>query len=864
MRTPSTQETNLFESSDYVTCIKMEVDRSGSGDYQNMNDFYGYDWLIGVTYKEDVDSPVASMDVTFASRVGEYSLSPYVENSLLNQFGGGYTPALALGRRIKLYAARIPHSMEPVASDWHLVFEGFIDEIDPVSSDDEVIVKARNQGSILQDLFIETTQTYGADASPFEPVEDVMQDVIDDNLGSGVVTLYTPSSPSWNVMRYSQQREPVLDALRNLAAQIGWDVRYKWWAGTGEFRLTFFEIDRTKSTPDRTYTADQILAFRQMTMKIADIRNAVRVVYTPISTQDRTSVLVTDATSIANYGRRYFEAAEASASNIDTSTEANLMANAILADLKDPAINHAITVPYSYETEIGDLYRFTADGVHFDSDLDAAVVGYTHTIKNGRANTQLQLRGKPSGRFLGWLRMEARSGVAPIGAIDRPGTATSGAIVQTPTGIQITYDDPSANMPVKDWAYSEFHVSKTSGFTPSIATEYGRAKTTTFTFSGLAPRTTYYIKIIVVDSWGNRSLASSQQYTTAPIFVPGTIDYTEDRSQILPNGEFHIWDPGADPTTTPPSGWSPVEYTLSTNLLDVDEDNSNGWWGSSGQVYFIDSSTFSGDKAIKVNSDTNQIGYGLLCNEYFSVTNIDTLETVAVTLNSLAFASGRTVSASYVVEFYNAAKTRLDTVLLTYKSDTGSDWMQSPRPIQIGNYVYNSSLSNTVRWARFGVIGFTDTTPSTDYALFDSAHLYRVVPKYTGVASDGSPTISVSSGSNYRNQSYFYSPVWSMSNMSPHQIYRAGSYVVEAIMVTDDLTDGKELSVDIVLIRSSTYYYQSGVTVYGSTGDDRTAAPRAVVDLEPGDEITLNFTHDNATNLEFDVHSTLSMRLLER
>lgn len=621
MRTPTTQEGNLATIGDYAVCVKLEVDRSGSGDYQELTDFYGSSWVKSVNYSENIDDPVAAFTAVLASEIGDYKLSPFVENSLLNQFGGGYTPVLALGRRIKLYTATVPHMTQPVSADWRLVFDGYVDEVDPVTNDDEITVRARNQGAVVQDLFIETTQVYGADSSPFEAVEDVMQDILDDNLGVGVVTLYTPSSPSWNIMRYAQQREPVLSALRALASQIGWDVRYKWRSGTSQFELTFSDIDRTKSTPDKTYAPGKVLGYSQMSMKMADIRNAVRIVYTPLSTQVRTSVLVTDSTSIANYGRRYFEAAEASSSNIDTSTEANLMANAVLDDLKDPSVNSSVVVPYAYELELGDLLRFEADNRHFDSDIDGAVVAYQHTIGPSGAKSTLQLRGKPAGKFLGWLRMEARGGIAPIGGIDRPDAATSGAVVQTPTGLEITYDDPTASgdLTWKDWAHSECHISTTTGFTPSIATLYAQGKTTKFTISGLAPRTTYYVKIIVVDVYGNRSLASSQVIETMAQFASGTINQEQTKSQLVANPEFAIVDPGVSLTDMPPSSWIPAEFSYMGGAGPTeDPTNTNGWWGSGSNIYYDDSATVTGDKVIVFTSDSYYY-YGLLGVDYIPI-----------------------------------------------------------------------------------------------------------------------------------------------------------------------------------------------------------------------------------------------------
>lgn len=726
MRAATTQESNLAELGDYAVCVKLEVDRSGSGDYQDLTDFSGYNWVKSVQYSENIDDPVAALNVMLASEIGDFKLSPFAENSLLNQFSGGYTPALSLGRHIKLYTATMPHMMSPTSGDWRLVFDGYLDEVDPVSSDDEITVRARNLGAVVQDLFIETTQVYGADSSPFEAVEDVMQDILDDNLGVGVVTLYTPSSPSWNIMRYAQQREPVLNALRALAAQIGWDVRYKWRSGTSQFELTFVDIDRTKSTPDKTYAPGQVLGYQQMVMRLADVRNAVRVVYTPLSTQDRTSVLVTDSTSIANYGRRYFEAAEASSSNVDTSTEANLMANAILADLKDPSVNSSVVVPYSYEIELGDLLRFEADNRHFDSDLDAAVVAYQHTIGQGIAKTTLQLRGKPAGKFLGWLRMEARAGVAPIGGIERPDAATSGAVVQTPTGLQVTYDDPTASdLPWKDWAYSECHISTTSGFTPTIATLYAQGKTTTFTISGLAPRTTYYIKIVVVDVYGNKSLASSQVVETQSQFAVAAIDGGYDAINLVRNGEFCMWDPGVDPADLPPSGWTQAR---SSGAVYTDYPNNElGDWGSGSTFYYSSSDTQSGDYVIQIDSYGTLHRY-LRNRDWIPIVANRAYEVVA-TVKIPATSSNMQVNVTLIG--HNQSYAVVGAIAAATYSAASGTWVTIHK---------SGTAASTVRWARLLVFA-TNLGASGSEPVFVDSVFVRSLPD--GFSANNSVTGSM-------------------------------------------------------------------------------------------------------------------------
>src|SRR5690606_38013056 len=96
----------------------------------------------------------------------------------------------------------------------------------------------------LVDTFIETQQVYGS--SDGMAVETVMQAILDDN--STGVTLYTPSSPGWMLKEFVQAKQPVLDALRQLADQIGWDARYRRREATSRRGLRSRPITRSAPT----------------------------------------------------------------------------------------------------------------------------------------------------------------------------------------------------------------------------------------------------------------------------------------------------------------------------------------------------------------------------------------------------------------------------------------------------------------------------------------------------------------------------------------------------------------------------------------------------------------------------------------
>jgi len=438
VRTLTAQESALLALGAWSTHVRVEIDRDGAGTYQDLTNLVGFDWLVSAELRENVDDPVASSTVTLEREMqplgGVWSLSPFVRASPLNIVGGVYTPMIDIGRRLKISTAMMPLMMSPSAADWRLVFDGYIDSLD--MGGESLKLECRDLGARLQDAFIETDDVYGSDAGT--SVEGQMQAIIDATIGTSVVTLYTPSSPGWNVHKWMQERTFVGDAVRKLAQQIGWDARYKWDSGAGAFHYTFWTPDRAKTTPDLTLGSSQYVALPRVGLAISGIRNAITVQYTARSPVGEGRATTTDSTSITRYRRRPMIVGEASTSNIDSSTEATAFSNAMLSDLKDPVIEQTAETPYIYNVEIGDLVRFSANGTHFDVDTDLAITTINHSLTKDSAKTTLGLRGKPSGGWDRWLALDIRTGISTRKfasakgsntLIDAPAVVTSGTWV---------------------------------------------------------------------------------------------------------------------------------------------------------------------------------------------------------------------------------------------------------------------------------------------------------------------------------------------------------------------------------------------------------------------------------------------------
>jgi hypothetical protein len=377
--------------------IRVEV-QDGSSTWRDLTAEGGVNYVDSATWTASIDQPTMTGTVSFKREAGGLSLAPFVATSALNTIGGSYAPLLDIGRKVRISTAVTDTGVAPVSGDWKEVFLGVITDIDVAS--DPMVCSVADLGAVLLAMQIETAKTYG-DAGG-TPVESVMQQILDDAAGVSTYTLVTPVSPTWNILPYEQAVGSVLDALRTLALQIGWDVRYRYDA-SNVFQLTFFSPDRAKTTVDDTVGPSEYVNVQRLSISDADIRNVVKVNY-----QDKTSLVIgsqeaSDSGSIAEFGRRYMEIGEGSSSNIDTAAEALAMAVAAVSDLSQPLADQTIEQFYFWHIDVGDLLGYTANGVHYTDDQQFGVISYTHTFALNTHRTSIAVRGHVAGAYRQWL-----------------------------------------------------------------------------------------------------------------------------------------------------------------------------------------------------------------------------------------------------------------------------------------------------------------------------------------------------------------------------------------------------------------------------------------------------------------------------
>lgn len=406
MRAATAGEIAALQAEHRATDLEVHLE-NGVGVFQDLTDTEGRNWVVAAEWGATVDEPGSTATIAVRREAFGVSLSPFVEDSPVNHPGGGaYAPLVDTRREIRLETETRERGEAPGSLTMRPVFEGVV-ETPETASGGNISLACHDKWAALVAAQIEEPRDYGSDAGTL--VHLVIQQMLDDTLGVGVVTLHAPTPPAFAVTPYRQEAGSLGEAIRGLAMLPGWDLRYLWSETLGEYVLTLYEPDRVASTALHTFTPSEYLKVNGFRINPANVRNRIRVSYTDAATGKQEFVEVEDAASIAKYGLQFMHLREQN-SPIDTAAEATTMATAALSDLADPLAEMEVELLYWWRAELGDLYTFQAGpGTrHFDADQTLAVVGYRNTLSRERRRTILTLRGRPAGAYSAWLRREVQ------------------------------------------------------------------------------------------------------------------------------------------------------------------------------------------------------------------------------------------------------------------------------------------------------------------------------------------------------------------------------------------------------------------------------------------------------------------------
>jgi hypothetical protein len=400
------------------------------------------DWsayLMSATWGEHIDQPVAQATIKLRRAAGTSSLAPTMVGSPLNRNSlAAYAAALDVGRLVRISTATINPGDTPTYRE---MFSGRIDDIDWAA--DPIAITCSDLGAFLMDTQIEverdywstdgtmvlsalTTGDHGTTLAVL--VESVMGKLLADT-PNGITSpaLYTPASPGWRINPYKQDKVKVLEAVRALGQQIGWDVRYRYDASHAS-RLTFIDPSRSSTTVAATIAPTEYKDVKKLAIALADVRNAGLVAYLDTGSV-RHEVTASDTASIAKYGRRYMQLEPGQ--NIDTDTEATAYITAAVSDLSGAPAEQDVELLYFWPVQLFDRYTFTANGDHYDTDQTLAVTAYSHTFEHGEGTTTLTCAGRVIGSFADWLK---RQGPADTPASDPARSITRVVATETTDG----------------------------------------------------------------------------------------------------------------------------------------------------------------------------------------------------------------------------------------------------------------------------------------------------------------------------------------------------------------------------------------------------------------------------------------------
>lgn len=368
----------------------------------------GLDFFAGFGLNLDIDQLSDTLALRLRRDYGvpvrQLSLAPLREDSVLNRDSEDeYAPRIDVDRRVEVYCAimgsgLLPGEYTSGSTDWHLIFEGFLDAWD--SARQPMELPARDQMGELIDREIETVRDYGSEAGV--ATEDLVQQFIDDNFGMYGPELFVPASPGTSITRWRPATN-VGEEAASLVEGTGWTLRYRWDEDTRSYRLTLFFIDPEDLTPVYTFGAGTYLRITQLTVDRRDVVNRLIGTYTDRTTGNPSPrMIVQDGDSIVRYGLRARGVNETADSPIDSEEELAALLDAILAALKDPIASVEIETLFMPFLEPGDVIGIAADGVNINTDLVVATKSIRHDVGPGRERTFIQGRAAPAAAYLRW------------------------------------------------------------------------------------------------------------------------------------------------------------------------------------------------------------------------------------------------------------------------------------------------------------------------------------------------------------------------------------------------------------------------------------------------------------------------------
>ena len=425
MRTVTSSQAAVYASALHArsSWAKVEVYSTITSAWVDLGSYLGYNWVKSVEISESIDSNVATATIEcalLAGPQGELTASPFVTTGLFSYSAGfvAYGALLGIYKQIRISLAVMPLDVAPSSSDYMLKFRGRIQDVSVKPFG--ISLMCSDEMADLAAAFIESNKDYGKDDGSIL-MEAVIQSILNDwggsvalwsKNGTGAPTFAGGDSPAWAIKLYHQERMTVMDAIKQLADQVAYDLRFRWQTTAADIKLVMQAPTRTSPSVDYTFDMSSLTNV-SAGLSIADVRNYIRVQYGTKADQ-RFTATSSDSTSITAYGRRWMEISEELSSQIDTSGEAQNLADRAKSDLALPKLKLQGTVPMFPNAELGDYYTVTGDGLIM-GDYSLGVTAITQRVEASSGTTALTMSGVPASRGRAWTATQNAHTIRKIG-----------------------------------------------------------------------------------------------------------------------------------------------------------------------------------------------------------------------------------------------------------------------------------------------------------------------------------------------------------------------------------------------------------------------------------------------------------------
>lgn len=410
------QTLNLWESGEFVVHLDVRIERpEGEGSvmqsYRNFGPS-GRNWIRSARVTPgSVDTPIGSGTVVLHRQVGEESLAPLMTASPLNVDGGVFKPALDYRREVEARPLVLEvGAAEPEPEDFDAVipWRGLTDDIEWGQKVGPVTVPWRDYLGRLSTAMIREQRRYG---SPEEPVDafEVMQQIVDDNLGAGQFALADFTTGDRYLVRgYIPADVFVLEAIEVLAEEWGGKLILQV-DDVEASVIGVLEPDREAEDPAYTVAPFTYIEVHNISTAGKNRRTIVRgravdkATGRALTKQIPAEEDVDTDPLVQLFGEDFMELREAT--TIDTQAELDAFTAAVYADVSVPPIPLRPETKFCGFARVNHVVRWLPNGLLHDEELVTAVLGLGHDFPSpGVGRTQWQTGGRPKAKYEGWTR----------------------------------------------------------------------------------------------------------------------------------------------------------------------------------------------------------------------------------------------------------------------------------------------------------------------------------------------------------------------------------------------------------------------------------------------------------------------------